>query len=245
MKQLYTALIYQPLLNLLVFFYQYIPGNDIGVAIVALTIVVKIVLYPLSLQSIRSQKALQTLQPKLEELKQKHADNKEALALATMQLYKSEKINPLSSCLPLLVQLPFFFALFQVFQKGLKNEDLNLLYPFMSRPDAINPVSFGVIDLAGTSIVLAVLAGLSQFVQSKMLVHTPQPKVAGAKDESMTAIMNKQMLYMMPLMTIFIGSRLPAGLSFYWLVSTLLTILQQWFMFRNKDEKIANISQNK
>jgi len=244
MKQLYTSLIYQPLLNLLVFFYHYIPGNDIGVAIVALTIVVKIVLYPLSLQSIRSQKALQTLQPKLEELKQKHGDNKEALALATMQLYKSEKINPLSSCLPLLVQLPFFFALFQVFQKGLKNEDLNLLYPFMSRPDAINPVSFGVIDLAGTSIVLAVLAGLSQFVQSKMLVHTPQPKVAGAKDESMTAIMNKQMLYMMPLMTIFIGSRLPAGLSLYWLVSTLLTILQQWYMFRKKDNEMAKVSQN-
>lgn len=212
-----------------------------GIAIIALTLAVKLLLYPLSIQSIRSQKALQTLQPKLEELKVKHKDNKEALALATMTLYKEEKINPFSSCLPLLIQLPFFFALFRVFQQGLVNKDLNLIYPFLHAPETLNPVTFGVLDLAAPSIILAVLSGAAQFLQSKMLVTKPQPRIEGAKDESMTAIMNKQMLYMMPLMTAFIGAKLPAGLSLYWLVSTLLTILQQWVMFRKK--KNAEVSQ--
>lgn len=243
MKILYTTLIYQPLLNLLVFFYQYLPGHDAGIAIIALTLTVKLVLYPLSLQSIRSQKALQTLQPKLEALKEKYKDNKEALARATMELYKTEKINPLSSCLPLLIQLPFFLALFQVFQHGLKGEGLNLIYRFLPAPESLDPVSFGILNLAAPSLILAALSGAAQFIQAKMLVTKPQPKVEGAKDEGMAAIMNKQMLYMMPIMTVFIGAKLPAGLSLYWLVSTLLTIAQQWFMFRKNKEKMTEVSQ--
>lgn len=232
MIQIYTTIIYQPLFNLLVWLYQAIPGHDIGIAIILLTIAVKLIFYPLSLQSIRSQKALQTLQPKLDELKKKYGDKKEELARATMELYKSEKVNPLSSCLPLLIQLPVFIALYQVLQKGLGTTDFSLLYPFIPSPGALNSMSFGVLDLSKPAIVLAILAGAAQFWQSKMLVHTRQPKVEGAKDESMTAIMNKQMLYVMPAMTVFIGWRLPAGLALYWLVTTLLTALQQLWMFR-------------
>ncbi|MEW6610597.1 MAG: YidC/Oxa1 family membrane protein insertase [Patescibacteria group bacterium] len=234
MKYLYHILIYQPLFNLLIFFYNILPGNDIGIAIIALTIAVKLLLYPLSLQSIRSQRALQSLQPKLDALKQRYGDNKEALARATMELYKTEKVNPFSSCLPLLIQLPFFIALYQVFGRGLTSNGFEVLYPFITKPEFIKPMSFGFLDLTHPSIPLAVLAGLAQFWQSKMLVTKPQPQVPGAKDESMTAIMNKQMLYMMPLMTVFIGTKLPGGLSLYWLVTTLLTVAQQAFLFRRR-----------
>ncbi|OGL77011.1 hypothetical protein A3J43_04030 [Candidatus Uhrbacteria bacterium RIFCSPHIGHO2_12_FULL_54_23] len=234
MLQIYNILIYQPLFNLLVWLYTVIPGQDVGVAIVLLTIIVKIIFYPLSLQSIRSQKALQTLQPKLDALKKTHSDNKEALARATMELYKTEKVNPLSSCLPLLIQLPVFIALYQVLRQGLGTTDFSALYPFVANPGALHTLSFGVLNLAAPSIALAVLAGAAQFWQSKMLVHTRQPRVEGAKDESMTAIMNKQMLYVMPAMTVFIGWRLPAGLTLYWLVTTALTALQQLWMFRKK-----------
>lgn len=237
MIQIYHTIIYQPLFNLLVWLYTIIPGHDIGIAIILLTIVVKIVLYPLSFQSIRSQKALQVLQPKLDVLKNTHRDSKEALARATMELYKQEKVNPLSSCLPLLIQLPVFIALYQVLQKGLGTTDFSMLYPFIANPGMLHPISFGMLDLSKPAAVLAVLAGAAQFWQTKMLVHKPQPKIEGSKDESVTAIMNKQMLYVMPAMTIFIGLKFPAGLSLYWLVTTVLTALQQVVMFRKKKEE--------
>ncbi|MDX9893633.1 MAG: YidC/Oxa1 family membrane protein insertase [Patescibacteria group bacterium] len=245
MTQLFNVLLFQPLLNLLVFIYNMVPGNDLGVAIIIVTIIIKLLLYPLSHQSIKSQKALQDLQPKMNELKKKYKDDKEALARETMNLYKQEKVNPLSSCLPLLIQLPFLLAVFSVFSRGLNGESLNLLYPFVANPGQLNPWSFGLLNLSTPNIFLAALTGLAQFWQSKMLITKRQPKVAGAKDEDMTAIMNKQMLYFMPIITVVIGASLPAGLIVYWLTTTLLTILQQKTMFRNKPNSSVEVIDTK
>jgi len=233
MIEIYNTVLYQPIFNLLVFFYNTIPGHDIGLAIVALTIVVKIILLPFSIQGLKSQKALQDIQPKLEELKKKYKDEKEKLASETMKLYKEQKVNPLSSCLPLLIQFPFLIAVYQAFRTGLTSNHLELLYPFVSNPGQINSVSFGLTDLAVPSLVLAVLAGIAQFIQTRML-STKKPKkgIEGSKDESMMASMNKSMLYFMPIMTIIIGTRLPGGLALYWLVTTVLTTLQQKLLFR-------------
>src|SRR3989338_3874182 len=115
----FTTIFYQPLWNALVWFYNILPGHDIGLAIILLTIVIKIILFPFTLQSLRSQKAMQTLQPKLDALKQQYKDDKEGQAKAMMELYKTEKVSPFSSCLPLLIQLPFLFALYRVLQNGL------------------------------------------------------------------------------------------------------------------------------
>src|SRR3990167_7571329 len=101
---LYTTFFYQPLFNVLVFIYNTIPGQDLGVAIIALTVLVRVLLYPLSSQSIKAQKMMQDVQPKLDALKKQFGADKEKLASATMQLYREEKVNPLSSCLPLLLQ---------------------------------------------------------------------------------------------------------------------------------------------
>src|SRR3989338_7110782 len=134
MSQLFTTILYQPLLNLLVFFYTVVPGPDIGVAIVLLTMVIKLLLYPLSRQSIRGQKSLQQLQPKMNELKERYKNDREAQAKAMMALYKAEKVNPLSSCLPLLIQLPILLAVFQVFQSGLHHGSPDPLSPFGAAP---------------------------------------------------------------------------------------------------------------
>ena len=234
MFELFDLLLFQPLFNLLVFFYNIVPGHDLGVAIILLTVLIKVVLYPLSHQSIKSQKALQDLQPKMEEIKKQHRDNKEAQARALMELYKREKVNPLSSCLPLLIQLPFLIAVFHVFSRGLSSESLGLLYPFIQNPGQLNSLSLGFFDLTKPNLFLAGLTGLSQFWQSKMLVNKKQPKIPGAKDEDMMAAMNKQMLYFMPIITVVIGASLPAGLILYWLVTTLLTVLQQHLIFGSK-----------
>ncbi|MFA5163696.1 MAG: YidC/Oxa1 family membrane protein insertase [Patescibacteria group bacterium] len=230
----FTIVFYQPILSLLVFLYNTAAFNDIGVAIILLTIIIRLILWPLTNKAIKSQKELQVLQPKLEELK-KRFTNKEEQARATMALYKEHKINPFSSCLPILIQLPFLIAVYQVFRDGLNNK-LDLVYSFISKPETINTISFGFINLSEKNIYLAILAGAAQFWQGKMMIAknkaTSETSIGGTKDESMTAIMNKQMTYMMPILTVFIGATLPGGLTLYWLVITLLTALQQFVILK-------------
>lgn len=235
MSQLFTTIFYQPILNLLVFLYNTVSFQDLGVAIILLTVIIKAILWPLNKKSIKSQKDLQELQPKLNELKKQYGDDKMGLSQATMNLYKESKINPLSSCLPLLIQLPFLFAVYRVFRDGLNNK-LDLVYSFINKPEVINGVFLGFLDLNKPSIYLAVLAGLAQFWQAKMMsTKKPEVKTDSSKDESMTSIMNKQMLYFMPAITIFIGISLPGGLTLYWFIITLLTALQQALIFKKKN----------
>ncbi len=236
MSSIFQTVFYQPILNLLVFLYNITPGHDIGLAIIVMTVIIKLVLLPLSKQSIKSQKSLQELQPKIDEIKKKYANDKTEQGKQMMELYKQEKVNPFSSCLPLLIQLPFLWAVFKVFQAGLSNGSLDLVYSFISRPETINTISLGFVDLAKPNYVLAVLAGLAQFWQAKMMTtKRPEVRTNGAKDEDMMAMMNKQMLYFMPLLTVFIGISFPGGLALYWLVTTLLTALQQLYLFKQKE----------
>lgn len=240
LQSIYINFFYQPILNLLVFLYNAVPGNDLGVAIILLTIIIKLVLLPLSKKSIKSQKAMQDLQPKIEELKKKFKDNKEEMGRAMMELYKNNKVNPLSSCLPILIQLPFLIAVFRVFSVGLSNGTLDLIYPFLHNPGILNQIAFGFVDLSAPNKVLAVMAGAAQFWQTKMMsTKRPQVIAKGSKDEDMMAMMNKQMLFMMPIITIVIGFSLPGGLTFYWLTTTLLTIAQQFFIFKKDNNQNA------
>lgn len=226
----------------MVFIYNLIPGHDIGLAIIGLTIVVKAILYPLSKKSLQGQKALQGLQPKLEALKKQYANDKEGLSKAMMELYRQEKVNPLSSCLPLLIQLPFFWAIFRVFSDELSGKATTLLYSFVYHPGVMNPISFGFLDFSKPNIILAILAGASQFLQAKMMPMKQAPvNNSATKDENMMAAMNKQMLYFMPVFTVFICLSLPSGLAFYWFFSTVLTILQQWYMFRNDNKPDSKV----
>ena len=232
----FTTIFYQPIFNTLIWFYNSVPGRDIGIAIILLTVLLKIVLWPFSLQSLKSQKAMSELQPKLKELQEKYKGKKEELAKATMQLYSKEKVSPFSSCLPLLIQFPFLIALYQVLRDGLASKGFELLYPFVANPGQIDPTIFGLLNLAAPNFILALLAGGAQYLQSKMLVTKSPPRSVqgkeGSKDEDTMARMNKQMVYMMPAITVVISAGLPAGLALYWLVQSLLTVGQQALFFR-------------
>ncbi len=232
MSGIFNALLYQPLFNLFVELYNVIP--DVGVVILIVTLLIKILLYPLTDKSIKAQKALTELQPKLEALKKQYKDNQQMMAQETMKLYKENKVNPFGSCLPLLIQIPVFLALYWVLQRGLTSQDFSPLYSFVQNPGTINTITLGLVDLKTPSIILALLAGAAQFWQSKTMMTKAPPKNAGegSKDENMMAMMNKQMLYIFPIMTVIIGINLPAGLSLYWFFSTLLTALQQHFIFK-------------
>lgn len=241
MSYLYQIICYQPILNILTFLYN--NTADLGVSIILLTIIIKLALWPLSQKAIKSQTELQAIQPKIEELKKKYADNKAELGKATMDLYKEHKINPLSSCLPLLIQLPFLFAVFKVLNGGL-NGDSSLVYSFLARPENFNAISFGFMDLSKPIIYLAVLAGLAQFVQSKMMLAKQKKANIGqnnpAAEDNMANIMNKQMTYIFPIMTVVFGFSLPGGLTLYWFMFTALTVLQQFLVLKtNKETKVS------
>ena len=235
---IFFTLLYQPLFNLLVWFYNVIPGNDVGLAIIALTAIIRIILLPLSGASLKSQKALQDLQPKVEEVKARTKDNKEAQAKELMALYKQEKVNPLASCLPTIVQLVILITLYRVLSAGLNSTSLDALYSFVHNPGHMDAIFLHNIDLAVPNLSLAVLAGIVQFVQAKMMItKRVPPQVAGkegSKDEQMMTSMNRSMLYMMPVMTVLIGARLPGGLALYWLVSNLFMVGQQWIVLKKK-----------
>ncbi len=232
---MFNTILYQPIFNIFVFLYNVIPGHDVGVVILAITVFVRLALYPLTSSSIKSQRALQELQPKMAAIKKQYADDKQKQTQAIMELYKTNKVNPLTSCLPMLIQLPILIALYMVLQDGLASKDLvKSLYPFISNPGAINQISLSIFNMAKPNYALAVLAGLAQYWQAKTLSrkNPPQEAGAGGKDEAMMSMMNKQMLYFMPVMTVVIGFSLPAGLTLYWFFSTLLMGLQQVWQFK-------------
>lgn len=237
MLEFFKVILYQPLLNLLVVFYNITPGHDLGLAIIFLTLIVKLLLFPLSRQSIKSQKSLKDLQPKIEEVKKKYAGQKEKQAKAMMNLYKENKVNPFSSCLPLLIQFPILIAVYQVFRVGMTSASLPV-YSFIHNPGTLDIMAFGILNLAKSNYVLAIITGIFQYLQMKILTDN-QPakqlvKQKEAKDENMMTTMNKQMKFMMPALTVFIGLTLPSGLMLYWLINVLGTIVEQQIVFKKK-----------
>ncbi|MBI2450318.1 MAG: membrane protein insertase YidC [Candidatus Nealsonbacteria bacterium] len=213
---LFNLIFYQPLQWALMFLYNYLPGNDFGVAVIALTVLVKLMLYPLGIQGIKSQKALQGLQPKIKEIQEKFKDDKTRQAKETMDLYKKEKINPFSSFLLLLIQLPILFALFKVFGTGLGNMA------------GIDTTFLGIINLAEGSAVLVILSGIAQFWQTKMMAPPSTRSARSGQAADFSGMMQKQMLYFFPIFTIFILWRMPSAIALYWLTTTLFTIAQQY-----------------
>lgn len=248
MSSIFTTLLVQPMLNALVWFYDVIPGRDIGISIILLTLLIKLVLYPFTLAQIKQQKALQSLQPKIDEIRARLKDNREEQAKELMALYGKEKVNPAASCLPLIIQIPVIWALFNALKYGLASQSLNLLYPFVPNPQQISPLMFGLIDLSQPSYFLAIAAALVQFLQTKQIlkppaatVMTPPPdvvKAEGAQDESMATMMNKQMTYMLPVITAIAGFSLPGGITLYWLVMSVFTVIQQAFVLKKMPPKI-------
>ncbi len=239
MIYLYKTFLYQPIFNLLIFLYNIVPLKDLGIAIILLTILVKLLLYPLTKKSLKSQKDLQKLQPKLDELKKKYSNDKEKLAQEMLNLYRQQKVNPMSSCLPVLIQFPFIIALYQALRAGLSSH-FDLLYNFIQVPQHLNTMFFNVLDLNKPQFSLALLAAIAQYIQTKMLATKQPPKPIqhkeGAKDENMLALMNKNMMVTMPIITFVIGVSLPGGLTLYWLVTNIITIFQQFSLYRNDNE---------
>lgn len=222
---LFNIILYQPLLNILVLFYKYC--HDFGIAILVLTILIKILLSPLTLKTLKAQKALQQLQPKLKEIQRKYKNDLEGQKRAMIELYQKEKINPFSGCFPMLLQLPILIALYQLFRKGLGPDQFSLLYNFILPPENISLTFLGIINLAQPSLFLAVLAGIVQFIQTRSSLAGQDNFQKDPKSLKTSQLMQKQLSYFFPIFTVLILLRLPAAVALYWLTVSVISIIQQ------------------
>jgi len=255
MIQLWNLILYQPLLNGLILLYRTI-GN-LGLAIIVLTAIIRIILIPLTAPSMKTAKKMQELAPELEKLKQRYKNDKQGLAKAQMELYRQHGANPAAGCLPQIIQLLVLIALYQAFRQVLLpdgaemiqkiNEvlypvlrlpletkiNLQFLYLNLAKPDVFQlPLNGQTIPIPG---IFLMAAALTQFLSSKMM--SPAVKAAEKtaakteeKSDDMATMMQSQMLYLFPLMTILIGFSFPSGLILYWFIFSLATMLQQYFV---------------
>lgn len=228
-KNIFQLGFYQPLFNALLFIYHFLPWESFGLTIILFTFLVKLALYPLGAKAIRSQKALSNLSPKIKEIQEKHKDDKEKQTKAIMDFYKKENINPFSGCFPVLLQLPVLIALFRIFQSGFDSDKMRFLYSFTPHPGEISTVFLGLIDLSQPNLLLAVLAGVSLFFQTKISA----PKIKSKNSGEFQAVLQKQMQYFLPFFTIMILLNLPSALGLYWLTTTIFGIGQHYIVKTN------------
>jgi len=246
MHYIFTTFFYAPLYNSLIFFISVIPYHNVGVAVILFICVIKLILFPLSAKSVKTQFEMKRLEPELKEIKAKYKDNRQVEAEKTMQLYKEKGINPLSGVFLLLLQLPVIIALYYVVRgNSLVTIDHTILYSFVKIPQVINPVFLGV-SVFDKSFIFAILAGVTQFLQ----MHVTLPKTEKKNRESGTTpnfkdelarSMNMQMKYVMPIIIFFIAEGFPIVVSLYLITSSLFAIAQELYirktMMRGEPQK--------
>lgn len=236
MLQIWNTLLYEPFLNLLALIVYIVPGGDLGIAVILLTILIKLALFPLSQKSINSQAKMKALEPELNKIKNS-GKTKEEQARLTFELYKTSNVNPFSGCLLLLIQIPIIFALYYVFYKGL-NFDPSLLYSFVPNPENLNTMFLGLIDISGKSYLLAAIAAISQYLQAH---YMPKPTVSEDPNkipsfsESFAKSMHLQMKYVFPFVVFFISYNISGAIALYWAVSNLFAVAQQIYAKKNTD----------
>lgn len=244
----------QPVINVLFFFYSLIPSHDFGLAVILLTLVIRFALWPIASKGLHSQKAMQMIQPDIEKLKKKHKDPQQ-LSKALMELYKEKEVSPFGSCLPALIQIPFMLALFWTLIKlkdpsfiqikdsvaGIPHflyesvRNISFVKETINTETVLNTKLFNTIDLAKPSLILAVLAGIGQFIQSKMIMPKNQAEMGQQQK-----MMNRMILFF-PALTVVFGAILPGALPLYWFVMTLVAILQQYLVMHRDIEYMEHL----
>jgi len=206
MKTAFHYLLIDPLIVLLVFLYNHIAFQDLGVAIILLTLLVRLVLYPLFYKSLKQQAALRVIQPHIKRIQEEHRDNREAQGKALLALYKEHQVNPFSSFGLILIQLPILIALYQV---------------FLNPPAALNPSFFDLINLNERSIIIVGIAAIGQYILGVLSM---------GKSDDPAAKMMRNMVVIGPLITVAVLYTLPSAVGLYWITTTLFSIAQQLYI---------------
>jgi YidC/Oxa1 family membrane protein insertase len=232
---------FDPIYNLLVFFIDTVRLGDVGIAIIATLVVVKMILLPLSIKAAKTQKIMRDIEPKLKAIKEKHKDDKQTQAIEMMALYKEAKLNPFASIILIFIQLPIVIALYFAVSTGggVKLPDINieLLYAFIEAPQVITMNFLGLIDITQKSLLLALSAGVTQYIFTAMTLPKMAPKEADAKPDfkdDMMRNMNLQMRYVMPIVIMVIAYTLSATIALYFFVSNIVSIAQEFYIKKHR-----------
>ena len=239
LRTLWNTILYQPLLNVLALLVSIVPGGDVGLAIIILTLLVKIALYPPSQRSIESQAKMNLLAPELKKIKES-GKSKEEQARLTFELYKANKANPFSGCLLVLIQIPIIFALYWVFYKGI-SFDGGLLYSFVEAPERVNMFFLGVLDISQKSLILAILAGISQYLQAHFMPKPASTGEVGSLSHSFSKSMHFQMKYFFPFLVAFIAYTISGAVALYWITSNIFSIGQQIYATKKKHLAVTEV----
>jgi len=231
---MFEDLLIKPLYNGFVYLIGIVPGGDVGLAIIVLTLIVRAVFYPAFAASIRTQLAMAAIQPDVDEINRKYKDNREERARRTMALFKEKKVRPLAGLLALLVQIPIFIALYFVFfREGLPNIDLSLLYSFMEVPATVQTNFLGYVDLLAIhNAPLAAIVGGTQYLVTKLSLARTPAKAATPEAEMAHFLQRSLMLYMLPGLMTVLTYFFPAGVGLDFLTGNVVSILQEMYIKR-------------
>lgn len=233
-KAFFSTIFYQPLYNAFVFLMDILPWADAGVIIILFTVIVRFALYPLSKKAVISQIQMKNIQPDMEKIKEKYKNDKQEQAKAIMALYKEKGVNPFSGFLALLIQLPIIFSLYYIFQGGLKAVDPNILYSFIAMPDQLAMVFLNIIDLGQKSILLALLAGVTQFIQAHIMSVNMAPQgTEKSFANDLARSMTFQTKYILPVFIVFISYYAASAIALYWVTSNIFSIFQELYIRKN------------
>ena len=240
---IWHTIFFDPVYNGLVFFIDVIPHGDVGLAIIATVIVVKVLLLPLSIKAVKTQKIMKELEPKLKELKEKFKDKKEEQAKAMMALYKDAGMNPFASILLLFIQIPFVIAIYLAVSRGggvhLPGINTEVLFSFIPNPAVVSMEFLGHFDITQKSLILALLAGITQFFSTRlsmaaMPLKEKDPDATPNLKDDFARNMQFQMKYVMPVFIIFIAYSFSATIALYFVVSNLVQIAQEFYVRKHR-----------
>jgi YidC/Oxa1 family membrane protein insertase len=245
MTDVFNTVVYEPIYNALAFFINLIPGGDVGLAIVAVTVLVRLVLFPISWTAIKTQMTMRKIDPILKDMREKYKENKEELARKMMELFKTNKINPFASFFLILIQLPVVIGLYLVLQNESKVAvfDPALLYSFVPVPTETTLHFLGLLNLSEKSILLALIVALSQFIFAKLMMPPVAAKKAGAESsftDDLQRSMSLQMQYVFPVLLGVVAYATSASIALYFVVSNTFSIGQELFVRKIHNEQGNN-----
>ena len=233
----FNAVFYNPIYNALVALVALVPGADVGIAVILLTIVIRLILLPLSLSAARTQRAMKNLTPQLKELKEKHKGNREQEAVETLALYRAAKVNPFAGIVTILIQLPVLFALYWVFfNEPFTAVNAARLYPFTPIPNSISLEFLGLISVTGKSLILALLAGVTQYFQARLaLAGTMNPANTGMQGD-FQKMMGFQLVYVFPIIIAVISYTTSSAIALYLITTNVVGAIQELYIKRRLDK---------
>ena len=233
MSSIYHTFFFDPLYNVFIALSNTLPWADVGIIVVLLTLLVRFALYPLSREAILTQIRMNEIAPEVEKIKEKHKNDTEAQAKATLALYREKKVNPFSGIFMVLVQLPIIFALYRIFLH-LSEVRTDILYSFITEPGAINLLFLGILDISGKSAILALLAAISTYFQLSLSTKSAPVSKNPGLGENLSRNMQAQMKYFFPVMVFFISYQISAVIALYWFTTNLFTIGQEIIVRRHQ-----------